>query len=172
MFALQQTFSSDIGLHEGNTGFVKRRARGPRKGMYGRLMSRKEHVCTEPGCDFRTSRIYNYQRHCRIHNDDAKLKCDICQKRFLDAYELKHHVAGHSGAFKCNLCDRSFASRMGFYEHTKFHQESDERFDCQMCGKTFWKKSRYVYHLRAYHNKMLVEDDQGRCSLQDADTSS
>ncbi|XP_033752960.1 zinc finger and BTB domain-containing protein 17-like isoform X10 [Pecten maximus] len=172
MLALQQAFGSGIGMYEANTGVVNRRSRGTRQGGNGRALNRKEHVCTEPGCDFRTSRIYNFQRHCRIHNDDAKLKCEICQKKFLDAYELKHHVAGHSGAFKCNLCDRSFASRMGFYEHTKFHQESDERFDCVMCGKTFWKKSRYVYHLRAYHNKVLVEEDQGRVSLQDADISS
>lgn len=80
-------------------------------------------------------------------------------------------MAGHSGAFQCNLCNRNFATRMGFYEHTKFHQESEERIDCVMCGKTFWKKSRYTYHLRAYHNKKLVEDDSGRPQLQDADVT-
>lgn len=95
-------------------------------------------LCNICGKSF--SRQLGLELHMRRHNDDARLKCDICQKAFLTRQMLKEHFVVHTGAkpFTCKYrdCGKTFGFSAGRRNHYRYMHQP-KQFSCEYCDKTF-----------------------------------
>ncbi|KAM6936342.1 zinc finger protein 1035 [Lycodopsis pacificus] len=92
------------------------------------------------------------KRYLRVHEQrhrqqtpasspvESKLKCTQCSAKFNTAQDLSLHMRVHAenevGAFRCDMCYRSF----GQWSHLKRHQESHVGqvvYECTECDKAF-----------------------------------
>lgn len=84
------------------------------------------YTCIEQGCRFKTSRLYNFKRHCKTHSEDDKLQCEICKHKYRDSYELKKHLAGHASALHCDTCGQNLTSQKEVDQHMKAHSGAEK----------------------------------------------
>ncbi|XP_068162916.1 zinc finger protein 11-like isoform X2 [Antennarius striatus] len=121
---------------------------------------------TCPVCSKMFLRAAAMRRHLETHSTirDLKYKCDNCDKRFRDHYDMKrHNMRVHerdelgNGANEedpedpctsemaenkiCCLCGKYFARRVDMERHMKSHSE-DRPYNCCFCEKKF--KNPYV----------------------------
>lgn len=121
---------------------------------------------TCPVCNKIFLRAAAMRRHQETHssNRDLKYKCESCDKRFRDQYDMKrHNMRVHerddgsdstrtedSGEpctsemldnKNCGLCGKYFARRVDMERHMKSHSE-DRPYSCAFCEKRF--KNPYV----------------------------
>ena len=64
---------------------------------------------TCPHCNQTFRRMYNMKTHVdRVHNKVKPFKCDSCDKSFATNSDLKQHLATHGQGkkFACDMCDR------------------------------------------------------------------
>ncbi|CAG5927384.1 unnamed protein product [Menidia menidia] len=119
---------------------------------------------TCPVCNKTFLRAAAMRRHQEIHdsNRDLKYKCDNCDKRFRDHYDMNRHAMRvhekGEGSLKdedpggpdvseifenknCYLCGKYFARQVDMDRHMKSHSE-DRPYKCSFCEKKF--KNPYV----------------------------
>ncbi|XP_030295950.1 PR domain zinc finger protein 5-like [Sparus aurata] len=121
---------------------------------------------TCPVCNKVFLRAAAMRRHQETHsaNRDLKYKCDNCDKRFRDHYDMKRHnmrvherdemgngskdedsgdpsTSETSEHKNCDLCGKYFARRVDMDRHMKSHSE-DRPYSCPFCEKKF--KNPYV----------------------------
>ncbi|VDP98459.1 unnamed protein product [Trichobilharzia regenti] len=77
-------------------------------------------------------------------------KCNLCNKYFATAHGLEVHVrrSHNSGKrpFECQLCQKTFGHATSLYQHESVHCH-DRQFQCPQCGKTFKRSSTLSTHL-------------------------
>uniref|UniRef100_A0A3Q3JCY6 C2H2-type domain-containing protein n=1 Tax=Monopterus albus TaxID=43700 RepID=A0A3Q3JCY6_MONAL len=121
---------------------------------------------TCPVCSKTFLRAAAMRRHQEIHsvNRDLRYKCDNCDKRFRDHYDMNRHnmrvhekeeMSGNttegdpgdpstsqlSENKNCTLCGKFFARQVDMERHMKSHSE-DRPYQCSFCEKKF--KNPYV----------------------------
>ncbi|XP_030006031.1 zinc finger protein 14-like [Sphaeramia orbicularis] len=126
---------------------------------------------TCPVCNKTFLRAAAMRRHLEIHseNRDLKYKCDNCDKRFRDQYDMnRHNMRVHekeemnsppktedshdpstSENKNCILCGKYFARCVDMERHMKSHSE-DRPYKCPFCEKKF--KNPYV--LKRHQSKI------------------
>lgn len=114
-------------------------------------------------CDKQFSSTRNYEAHKRVHvnlNRAANAKaqsylCNVCGKRYMDAYHLKVHMYRHSGErpYKCDICKKGFIIMNSLKEHMHMHS-GEKPFVCEVtgCGKAFAHSSGKRQHFDCVHN--------------------
>ena len=93
--------------------------------------------------------------HAKIHDKSNPNKCNVCQKVFLNNYNLILHKRTCTGkkTFVCNTCSRGFAKKGNLKRHQATH--SDEKpYECQVCTnkKCFKTKDQLSKHMK-YHKE-------------------
>ncbi|CAH8838355.1 unnamed protein product [Trichobilharzia szidati] len=77
-------------------------------------------------------------------------KCNLCNKYFATAHGLEVHVRrSHNNGkrpFECQLCQKTFGHATSLYQHESVHCQ-DRQFQCPQCGKTFKRSSTLSTHL-------------------------
>lgn len=116
-------------------------------------MGRRKREC--PICKVMLSGNSNLNRHLNLHygtNDqNKKLECEICHKRFEFNSDMEIHLRSHTGEkpFYCETCSKSFMSMSNLRRHQTTHVESKSHV-CEICGKAF-KIERYLIDHRKIH---------------------
>ncbi|GMR40408.1 hypothetical protein PMAYCL1PPCAC_10611, partial [Pristionchus mayeri] len=102
---------------------------------------RKNLECTNCGKSYLCRSSFRY--HMRTHNDDyvkCPYKCDQCGKEFITMNGLKYHKTTHLGKFPCL-----------YFEYFPSADDSDpskKKFECEICGKRYSKRSYITDHKR------------------------
>lgn len=84
----------------------------------------------------------------RTHTDIRKYKCQFCEKTFRASDNLSKHINSQhtrTRTYVCEVCSRVFYCNVNLLTHMKCH--SDEKFQCNECGKSFKTKRSLKAHL-------------------------
>lgn len=105
------------------------------------------------GCGKRFFSKVKLAHHLRTEKGLLKYECEICQKRCLNSMDLKIHQRCHddSRPYPCSLCPSAFKTSAARSSHMEIH--SDTNLSCQICGKTFKKRTVLARHIKLMHDK-------------------
>uniref|UniRef100_A0A182NTG3 C2H2-type domain-containing protein n=1 Tax=Anopheles dirus TaxID=7168 RepID=A0A182NTG3_9DIPT len=110
----------------------------------------KTEQCDQCGQAFYTK--YQLAIHQRGHE---KVVCKICKKT-VTKRRIKEHLAGHRGAFRCDVCGVALLTRCSLRQHTELKHHStelppDERFTCDQCDERFYNATQLKHHRYLKH---------------------
>ena len=91
-------------------------------------------------CEKAFKQCNNRQRHEQTHILEKRFKCEICDRGFSAASELKEHKLTHQVPdgkyFKCDLCKRGFSHSKSLKSHVK-NVHLKPKHGCNLCGQRF-----------------------------------
>ncbi|CRK89118.1 CLUMA_CG002682, isoform A [Clunio marinus] len=96
----------------------------------------KNEVCQHCGQSFALFR--QLQSHsAQKHAESKMIQCEICGEN-VHKYKLPVHLIKHNASkFHCELCDKSFASKMLLWNHKFREHGADPKLNCRHCGEGF-----------------------------------
>ena len=127
--------------------------------------AKKQFICDQIGCGQRLASHKRLLNHLWQHQrtDDKKDKRYVCHypgcdREFNRKYRLDDHVRTHTGEtpFKCNHCDKGFASRDKQMKHElTFHKLKAQPLVCGIdgCDRQFNAKMSLNRHQKVIHLK-------------------
>ncbi|XP_076054009.1 uncharacterized protein LOC143032817 isoform X2 [Oratosquilla oratoria] len=121
------------------------------------------HFYHKPNFDYHISKLEQTGK-CRIFEKVNNLfLCDTCGEGFSWREKLEKHMrlaeqhGTHNqkellmyGDFQCNMCGKTFNKRTTFMQHTKWHEERED-IPCVICG-TMCKQTELRRHLMEVHS--------------------
>ncbi|XP_021693927.1 zinc finger protein 665 isoform X4 [Aedes aegypti] len=148
----------------------------------------KRHAC--PVCHKRFALPSHMRGHMLTHDsaNGKAFKCDVCQRRFKNKntlwfhktsqhgqkkhndkqFVLKYQMANHKTthnrneekllevkageSFKCDICQRTFRSRLHLVQH-KTQRHGAKKHACSKCGKGFVFRSQMQKHLATHKHR-------------------
>ncbi|OXA45366.1 PR domain zinc finger protein 5 [Folsomia candida] len=103
------------------------------------------------------------EAHIPTHRTEKKYKCSTCLRSFARIGAMKLHEATHlaksaRNMLRCDVCPRTFLSRLGLQLHIGAAHENQRNYPCTFCDKRFTYSSSLKVHVEAKHaaNKELV----------------
>ncbi|XP_056397293.1 zinc finger protein 888-like [Hyla sarda] len=118
------------------------------------VMGRKQYKCDL--CDRCFSDASNLRRHKNIHTDLRPYVCDICGSSFRQKSQLDRHHLVHTGErpYRCAFCTKGFRDSTELRVHFRVHT-GERPYSCPICQKSF---SRICYMRR--HNEKHAKAQQ------------
>lgn len=107
--------------------------------------------CSVCNSTFRNKYLLN--RHItNVHAPEKRFKCDQCERLFASLVYLNAHKRYHSGERKhiCNLCNKGYITTSDLYHHKKIHA-NERAYRCQLCPKAFNTSSDLHKHKLCVH---------------------
>ena len=124
-------------------------------------------------CDFKAKISVVLNRHIkRKHFNELNYVCELCGKKFFEAYRLRLHEASHSKSRKkrqanstqnlcelpCDICAKTFLGPQALNVHKTvshgIHDESEMKrksLTCDKCGKSFSNANGLHEHVNQEH---------------------
>ncbi|KAH9494480.1 hypothetical protein Btru_020111 [Bulinus truncatus] len=138
-----------------NWSLKKHRTRGC---MVGELKVSADFLHPCPQCTRVFSEVDFLQEHMKSHKGLLKFECDICMKRFSEAFNLKRHRRLHMAT--CSGCEQEFRDISSLTEHQKDCPANNRNavnhgdgFPCPMCGRIYATKS-YLERHKKFHSDL------------------
>ncbi|KPJ01309.1 Zinc finger protein 192 [Papilio xuthus] len=106
-----------------------------------------------------------YQRNqhlIKIHNAEAKYKCNVCTKSYLLKSLLMSHIKKNhlmERNYQCTECGFKFFSTKGLKAHMVKHS-GIKKFSCEICHKSYARKYTLREHMRIHNN-----DRRFKCNI-------
>ncbi|ODM93887.1 putative zinc finger protein [Orchesella cincta] len=123
------------------------------------------HKCSK--CELSFVSTHRLNRHLKSHEEKAKLdldnnkiasvdapdnplRCNECNKTFVDESRLRFHSWYHSSK-KCSVCEEKFIKFVDFSNHMKLAHNEEILETCHICRKTMKSRFSLIKHLRIMH---------------------
>ncbi|KAH8297129.1 hypothetical protein KR044_005220, partial [Drosophila immigrans] len=89
----------------------------------------------------------------RFHSKYTRWKCDMCSYCSPNKWDLKRHIASHSGErnYTCELCGVSIKSSSSLAVHRRTHL--DPTIKCPYCPKEYRENYLLKCHVAKSHTK-------------------
>ena len=100
-----------------------------------------QNQCDDCGKEF--SSPLRFYKHYREYHQKNESNCNVCERKFHNAYILKKHIANVHTIEKCNICDTGVA-KGGLARHKKTHL--DGKFKCEKCDNVYNRKDNLQKH--------------------------
>ncbi|XP_075155926.1 uncharacterized protein LOC142229274 isoform X1 [Haematobia irritans] len=112
----------------------------------------KHHNTKKPKSNITSQRTASNPSHTEGH-----LQCEMCKKFYKTMESLRaHQHKMHSGRplkpYKCEICDKTFATNMRLQEHMAIHT-GETMHKCSYCPMTFTYSSGLYMHMRKKHGE-------------------
>ena len=110
--------------------------------------------------------LFNNKEECEKHKKDHGnlMKCNYpgCNKQFMLLINLKKHYKHHFPSKKVHFCpfpgcNKSFTASYNLTIHYRIHK-GDKPYECEKCGKKFFDRANYKYHVTIKHAEINVKD--------------
>ncbi|XP_004926708.1 zinc finger protein 260 isoform X1 [Bombyx mori] len=109
--------------------------------------------CQHCGAPFKS--YYQRNQHLiRVHNDEAKYKCNVCNKSYLLKSLLMYHIKRNhllERNCQCTECGYRFFSKKALKAHMVRHT-GERIYACEVCGKAYARKYTLREHMRIHNN--------------------
>jgi len=90
-----------------------------------------------------------------MHSEDKKLVCKECGETFNKKHQLVQHETIHFGpvVYKCDKCNRSFATINKFKKDQKRHEKAARDYVCTAsgCSEVFDRWIQLCIHRKTKH---------------------
>ncbi|XP_013146536.1 PREDICTED: zinc finger protein draculin-like isoform X2 [Papilio polytes] len=124
------------------------------------LGERKISNCQYCNESFRS--YYQRNKHLvKVHNTEAKYKCNICSKSYVIKSLLMSHIKKNhlmERNCQCTECGFKFFSKKGLKAHMVKHS-GVKKFSCEFCHKSYARKNTLREHLRIHNNDRRFKCD-------------
>ena len=114
-------------------------------------------------CNFVTTSREALRYHVRrMHLQDFRYKCDVCEKSFMSNSELKDHKNRHLGtkSFICEICGKGYLQKSSLSAHKRIVHGVQTRIlvkdhRCEICNKSFLTEYLLKSHVDIHSRKFL-----------------
>ncbi|XP_053673540.1 PR domain zinc finger protein 5-like [Anopheles nili] len=93
----------------------------------------------------------NQEKKKTIH--DNGVECTIC-KKIIAKHKIKEHMITHMGAHRCDICDKTFATKFSLKTHSSLLHAADEldheKLQCNQCNRLFNNNTQLKIHSRIH----------------------
>ncbi|XP_048003416.1 zinc finger protein 37-like isoform X2 [Leguminivora glycinivorella] len=113
--------------------------------------------CNEP---FRS--YYQRNQHLvKVHNSEAKYKCNVCDKAYILKSLLMYHIKKThlmERNCQCTECGYKFFSKKALTAHMVKHT-GERKYSCEVCHKSYARKYTLREHMRIHNNDRRFKCD-------------
>ncbi|OXA44636.1 PR domain zinc finger protein 4 [Folsomia candida] len=96
------------------------------------------------------------EAHIPTHRTEQRYHCTTCLRGFARKEHMKLHEATHleqsaRDVLQCDVCPRTFLSKLGRQLHIRAAHENQRNYPCTFCDKRFSQTSNLKHHVEAKH---------------------
>ena len=118
--------------------------------------------CNADDCTMLFTKKEEYEKHQKLHENLMKCNFPGCNKQFILYINLKKHYKHHFPSKKVHFCpfpgcNKSFTASYNLTIHYRIHR-GDKPYECGKCGKKFFDRANYKYHVTIKHIKINSKD--------------
>ena len=108
------------------------------------LTKNRSNIC--PDCGKVFSNFYLANGHRRLVHDDTLHVCHLCSREIRGDQYLKIHLKRfHKALETCTVCGK-LVKKLHIHMATMHTRDEDKKYRCQLCGKGFPLKSKFLEH--------------------------
>ena len=115
--------------------------------------------CSIEDCQILFESKEELDMHKETHNKLYKCEFPGCEKSFMKSINLRKHNKSHCKNKKIYFCpyegcNKSFSASYSVTLHYRIHT-GNKPFQCEICGKKFFDKANWQYHINNMHKKII-----------------
>ena len=111
-----------------------------------------------PFCNYAGKRSHSLKEHLIVHSKCRPYQCSHCNATFRKKGHLTNHTRMHNNTQiteKCELCQRSFTTKDGYYEHLRNKHDDTEAYLCGSCNFATFDSNAMIGHIQD-HDETVV----------------
>ena len=118
--------------------------------------------CNADDCTMLFDKEEECEKHKKMHGNLIKCNFPGCNKQFMLYINLKKHYKHHYPSKKIHFCpfpgcNKSFTASYNLTIHYRIHK-GDKPYECEKCGKKFFDRANYKYHVTIKHVEINTKD--------------